>query len=48
MRDHVDLFVRDAVDLLEERFASLSHHNEPIGERIELLHHPPLVQIRIL
>jgi hypothetical protein len=42
MRDDVDLFSRDAIDFLQETFASVGHHNEPsitFGSIIDCAHH---------
>ena len=46
VRDQVDLVRRDAVDLPQEFRAAFAHHHQPVGERRDLLQHPPLVGVR--
>jgi hypothetical protein len=45
MRNYVNLLGRDAIDLLEETFTSVGHHNEAVREFIELVDHCPLIRI---
>jgi hypothetical protein len=45
MRNHVNLLGSYAIDLLEESFASVGHHNEAVREFIELVHQRLLIRI---
>src|SRR5258708_29730922 len=45
MRNHVNLLGRYAIDLLQETFATVGHHNKAVREVIELVHQCPLIRI---
>src|SRR6516162_11589449 len=45
MRNYVNLLGSYAIDLFEETFASVGHHNEALREFIELVHQRLLIRI---
>ena len=46
VRDDVDLLRGDAVDVAEELSSAGGHDHQAIGQRGDLIHHAPLVQVR--